>query len=227
MKVIRDADIRPSGRKFVAMALADYADENWSCFPQIETLAKYTAQGEKTVRDHLDALEVDGVISRDRIRRSDGTLAGYRYRINAKLEPAADFASGENRQRRKTPEPAADFAAHEPPRKEPPRKRETAREKRRPELPIPENWVPSDRNISDAEARGFSQQDITNEADRFRDHHLARDTRFRDWDAAWRTWLGNARRFGLRVAGGKDPGRGGHGGSMASIAARRRASGQV
>ena len=112
------SNVRPSGRKFVLMALADYADEAWSCFPSVEQLATYTSQGEKTVRDHLDALEEAGIISRDRQRRDDGTLGRYRFRIHRRnlpvddqrrKSPVADFANGE-----KQPEPPADFATHNP-----------------------------------------------------------------------------------------------------------------
>ena len=99
---------------------------------------------------------------------------------------------------------------------------------RKPEVPIPENWVPSDRNIADAETRQFSAKEIEDEADRFRNHHIARDTRFRDWDAAWRTWLGNSRKFSnIGLAFKATSYRHGQGGSIASIAARRRVSGQV
>jgi hypothetical protein len=101
--------LKPSGRKFVAMALADYADEEWSCFPSIAQLAAYTSQGEKTVRDHLDALESEGYITRERQRRADGTMGRYRFIIQRRISPVADFASGE-----KQPKPAADFAGHNP-----------------------------------------------------------------------------------------------------------------
>lgn len=115
---VAKSDVRPSGRKFVLMALADYADEAWSCFPSVEQLAAYTSQGEKTVRDHLDALEQEGVISRERHRRGDGTLGRYRFHIHRQNLPAAsqrqnspvaDFARGE-----KQPEPPANFATHNP-----------------------------------------------------------------------------------------------------------------
>lgn len=109
LTAVAKANIRPSGRKFVAMALADYADEAWSCFPSVEQLAQYTGQGDKTVRDHLDALESDGIITRSRHRREDGTLGRYRFIIHRRNLPVAKFASGE-----KPPKPPADFAAHNP-----------------------------------------------------------------------------------------------------------------
>ena len=92
---------------------------------------------------------------------------------------------------------------------------------------LPPDWVPSDRNIADAQKRGFSAQEIDHEADRFRDYHLAKGTTFKDWDAGWRTWLGNARSFGGgRVAGPSFPGGRGQGSSIASIVARRRLAGE-
>lgn len=122
LTAVAKAAIKPSGRKFVAMALADYADEEWSCYPSVAQLATYTAQGEKTVRDHLDALEEDGVIKRDRQRRDDGTLGRYRFVIQwrnlpvdngeqsqRRISPVANFARGE-----KQPKPAADFATLNP-----------------------------------------------------------------------------------------------------------------
>ena len=60
---------------------------------------------------------------------------------------------------------------------------------------IPDGWVPSDRNIQDAISKQFSTEDISHEADQFRDYHTAKGSAFKDWDAAWRTWLGNARKF--------------------------------
>lgn len=94
---------------------------------------------------------------------------------------------------------------------------------------LPDGWVPSDRNISDAQAKNFSFEEIQNEAARFRDHHAAKDTTFANWDAGWRTWIGNARKFaaGSRLAIGAASGRNGQGGSIASIVARRRAAGEV
>jgi hypothetical protein len=112
-------------------------------------------------------------------------------------------------------EPSEEDLADKPP----PRKR--ARQ-------LPDGWVPSDKNISDAEAKGFSAMEIESEADRFRDFHTAKGSTFKCWDAAWRTWVGNARRFaGRGMAGQAGPGRHGQGSSIASIAARRWASGEV
>ena len=105
----------------------------------------------------------------------------------------------------------------------------SAKKRRKPEIEIPEDWVPNDRNVSDATDSGFSQMDIDHEADRFRNYHLSKQSRFRDWNAAWRTWLANARKFesNNRMAGKARSPRYGSGSSIASVVARRRASGEV
>jgi len=93
---------------------------------------------------------------------------------------------------------------------------------------LPENWVPSEKNEQDATDRNFTSEEIRNEADRFRDYHTSKGTTFKDWDAGWRTWLGNARKFdgNSKVVGGAFPSRHGQGGGIAGEVARRRASGQ-
>ncbi|MBN9335290.1 helix-turn-helix domain-containing protein [Devosia sp.] len=109
LSAISKSDIRPSGRKYVMTALADYADEAWSCFPSIKLIARYTAQSERTVQNHLDALEAAGVISRFRPRKDDGTLAGYRYTIHRQNLPVAESTTGKKQQK-----PPAESAGHNP-----------------------------------------------------------------------------------------------------------------
>jgi hypothetical protein len=93
---------------------------------------------------------------------------------------------------------------------------------------LPDDWVPSDQNIRDAIDRNFSTEEIDHEAHQFRDYHLAKGTRFRNWDAGWRSWLGNARKFSRdRSLAGKAGGQGnGSGRSIASIVARRQVGDQ-
>lgn len=81
INAVSASSITPSGRKYVALALANYADEQWSCFPSVAQISKWTALGKSAVRGHLDALEADGIITRKRHRREDGTLGRYRFFI--------------------------------------------------------------------------------------------------------------------------------------------------
>jgi hypothetical protein len=93
-----------------------------------------------------------------------------------------------------------------------------APKQRKPEMDLPEGWIPSDKNVQDAIDRGFTAQEIEDEADRFGNFHRSKQNRFRDWDAAWRTWLGNARKY--RTADrGKSGQRSGMAAAFASVAA--------
>ncbi|MER5223846.1 helix-turn-helix domain-containing protein [Streptomyces flaveus] len=75
-------DISKPGAKLVLLALCDFADESWSCFPGQATLAAKTSQGERTVRRHLEWLEEQGFIA-SHARFSDGRRTSNRYTIHA------------------------------------------------------------------------------------------------------------------------------------------------
>lgn len=72
---------------------------------------------------------------------------------------------------------------------------ETPKPKAKRAVTIPSNWVPSDKNLDDAFNANFTQEEIDHEAAAFRDYHLQKGTAFKDWDAGWRTWLRNSRKF--------------------------------
>lgn len=64
--------VKPVGRKFILVAIADFADEDGYCFPSQETLATMTDQGVSTVREHLKALETERLIRREHRYLKDG-----------------------------------------------------------------------------------------------------------------------------------------------------------
>lgn len=55
-----------------------------------------------------------------------------------------------------------------------------------------DDWAPSEAGERFAQDQGL---DIRSEAQKFRNHHTAKGSLMADWDAAWRTWCGNAQRF--------------------------------
>lgn len=83
---IEQQDITPSGAKFVAVMLANYADEEYVCYPSQATLARATAQSERTVRAHLAALEAEGWIERVPRRGEDGVFRSDVYRLRVPPE---------------------------------------------------------------------------------------------------------------------------------------------
>ena len=62
-------------------------------------------------------------------------------------------------------------------------------QKRKPEIPLPDDWAPKPAHVALARERGV---DGRHQEAQFRAHAEANDRRQRDWDAAFRVWLGNA-----------------------------------
>lgn len=108
--------ITSSGRKFVLLALADFANEVGFCYPSQETLSVMTGIKERTVRQHIKGLEEDGYIKREHRRQGAGKWTSDGFWLQAPPEdlgpkrPVAESASGNSRQRQKTAQPAADSA---------------------------------------------------------------------------------------------------------------------
>lgn len=68
-------------RKAVLMFLADVANERGESYYGIDTIVATLELSDKTVRRALEQLSADGLLLRERDRRTDGTLGKYRYRL--------------------------------------------------------------------------------------------------------------------------------------------------
>ena len=85
--------IGPSQR-LVLLRLADHADEEWSCWPTLESLQRHTSLSERTVRTALRQLETMGALRvEQRFRRSSRYYLrqGWRPSAEAKGADAAPF----------------------------------------------------------------------------------------------------------------------------------------
>ena len=65
--------VKPAGRKFVLVTLANFATERAEAWPGQKRLARDTGQSVRSVSDHLAALEQEGLISRCERRRKNGS----------------------------------------------------------------------------------------------------------------------------------------------------------
>lgn len=75
--------------RLMLIALADYADDEWSCFPGQEKLATRVCVSKRTVIRLLQKLEAQGVIRRERRNRPDGSRTSDRFFLiqGANLSP--------------------------------------------------------------------------------------------------------------------------------------------
>lgn len=90
--------IKPAGRKFVLVAIANFADSEGRAFPGVGTLAKMTGQDERSVRRHIDALEEKGFIRSQERRRKDGSRTTDELWLQAPAEALnpASAATGQS-----------------------------------------------------------------------------------------------------------------------------------
>ena len=62
--------------------------------------------------------------------------------------------------------------------------------RRKPQTALPEDFAPNDVGMNRAAEKHL---DVPTELEKFRNHHAAKGSVMADWQAAWRTWVGNAR----------------------------------
>lgn len=96
-----------------------------------------------------------------------------------------------------------DLFQPDPPEPEPAPPPETKPKAKRgkPKTKIPggENWTVEQPHIDYARSKGMTDDEIYREAEKFRDHHVARATLFADWLAGWRTWVQKYPSMGARA----------------------------
>lgn len=119
-----DSDTKPSGKKFVLVALADAANERNKTFLSMPTLCKITAQSAVTVEANIAGLIEDGKIH-DTSQRVGGNNEIRVFQLNC--EPAAQpeqaALKAPKKERKRAPEMAEAYAIYdEYPRKVDPKK---------------------------------------------------------------------------------------------------------
>lgn len=66
---------------------------------------------------------------------------------------------------------------------------------KKPSTPMPEDFSLDAANERAAAEKGFAGEEVRRMFEKFSDHHRAKGSRFVDWRAAWRTWIGNQVEF--------------------------------
>lgn len=118
----------------------------------------------------------------------DGAARTAKWRANKKLSTAGDKCDVTNvtrdasdiEERRGEEKRVGEKSAEKQPR---------TRRPKAPETTLPTDWNPRPEDCDKARALGL---DSSRETERFRDHHTAKGTRYVNWDAAFRTWIGKS-----------------------------------
>lgn len=169
----------------VLLALADTAQDDGTCWPGYEFIARKTRLSKRTVMRCVDRLEEDGVVVKV-VRPNTSNL----YTIALCQGCQVDTPGGDNLTRggvtavTSRGDSAVTQTVNEP------SMNRAAKRRRKPEAPLDPDWRPNANHIEQAAAKGL---DVRQEFQAFSAHAAANDRRLRDWDAGFRMWLTKAR----------------------------------
>lgn len=165
-------DIPNCCTKLVLICLTDCANEEGKCWPSIATIAKRAGCSERTVQRHLGELVEKGYVSR---QHREGTTPFYYVHIGGDRMTGVTQPCHQGGDTAMSPKPSLN------------RQRTLSVPTRLPDM--------LDLDLDPLLKEGFSDDEANHEALQFRDYHKARGNKFKDWNAAWRTWCRNALKF--------------------------------
>lgn len=169
----------PPPLKVILLALADWADGDGVAFPGQKSLAAKTSIPERTLRRHLQELEERGLIQRRRRSLDNGGRTSDEYRLIALPAKLAGGATGQIEGGNRPTVAATGEPSVEP------SVTATARARQ-----MPDGLTWTNAHALKATAKGV---DVEVEFQKFTDYHLAKGSKFVDWDRAFHTWLNNCR----------------------------------
>lgn len=204
--------------RLMLLAIADNSDDYGLAWPGMERLAAKCCVGPDAARATVRRLEAAGWLS---TIRGGGGAGGHgvpnRYQINLGMLRQQDPPVEEGDRRRTPPwtpeDPPVDAGRTPPwtggePSVEPSVEPSGASDglfdtppaapkasRRKPKRPYPDDFRPTEAHRAKARELGV---DLAVEGPKFRDYHLAHDSRHADWSAALHLWIRNAAEFARR-----------------------------
>ena len=194
MNMAFSMEIKPSSLKFVLVVLGNYANENDLAYPSIPTLAKKTGQDDKTVRKNLQCLIELGFIV-DTGHRVGKTKQVVVYKMNLKTPKNGTLPKTEGSQ----------ISPERLPKMEPLKTPKNGTQNRKvfnikgtekinkvdDDFLLPDDWLLWAKN----KRPELSDSSVIDLFDCFKDHHLAKGSKFDDWKRAWQTWVRNDAKY--------------------------------
>ena len=201
------------GEMLLALALADHAsDDGTRVFPSIKALAEKTRQSERSVQYQLRRMQESGWLILVNAGNGGRSMhSEYRISIDwikgAEIAPfqkgatddekgANDSTKGCNPQQKRV-QPIAPANNRHRTINEPSGivDADASQTKTARAIALPDDFVPNETAEQLAGELGLV---LSHEQDAFEDHHKANGSTFKDWQAAFRTWLRNSAKFAQR-----------------------------
>ncbi|MBW6523453.1 helix-turn-helix domain-containing protein [Sphingomonas sp. RHCKR47] len=170
----------------VLMVLAIMADKQAQCWPSVAMLVAKTKLSERAVQNAVKALALAGHMTRTE-RPGRGVIYSLHPRIVC--TPAQDAPVQDVR-------PAGDAPTPAPPAPNQPRTTKPKKERERGSR-VPINFAPepASGSITAAVMAEWPPGTLAEQVEHFVDHHTTHGTLSLDWQASWRTWVKNWKRF--------------------------------
>lgn len=169
--------------KLILLILADVAGQEHSSWYGQKRLAEMAEISERSLRTHLTKLEELGLLTRVQRAASNGARTTDIYRLNVEAPPRKPASTPPG-----SPLPGPPEAGCQ----------ETVRVNRTNSLSrgratsIPEGWAPNADHRARALKAGI---DVEREAERFRSYCVANGRTYKNWAAAFTTWLMRAEEY--------------------------------
>ena len=181
----------------VLLALADFANDDGSCWPSVATVAKKSRLTERGTRGIIRRLEKQGLVST--VISTGGAGHSSKYRVIANPEPASGL--GINNPERGCNKPGTVV----PPNLKRTTTKKDSDDSTKKGTRLSENWTLPKLWGEWATSQLLNRKETLDQADRFRDYWIAipgqRGVK-RDWLATWRNWVRSAAARGDFANGG-------------------------
>jgi hypothetical protein len=172
--------------KSVLLALANYADEHGCAYPSTAAIAEFGEMDHKTATVALDRLIAAGLIA-DSGQRAGRTKQVKVYRLNLESlsEPKAPQKRGTDTVREPIPQKATPSSG----------KRAMPAKPVMSLLPADFQPIMKPGSITATTVDGWPPGRLEDELEHFADHHTVKATLSADWQASWRTWVKNSKKW--------------------------------
>lgn len=176
--------------KFLLVALADMADEEHSCFPGQERIARMIGTSVSTVRRTLKDLEAWGLITRQRRQRDDGYRTSDRYYLQVKETSPVNLTGNSSPVKEGTSPVKSGTSPVTSEQAESPEESSVLKhqEPRALKTTAPDIFLVTDQMRAYAALMAPSVELVT-ETEMFLGYHRSNGSRFSNWYAAWQKWV--------------------------------------
>lgn len=201
-----------SSRKMVLIKLADHANDKGICWPSHDHIAKHCEMSTRSVIRHIEALEKQGLIKVVKRKRNGEShnqsnlyflclydtdnMSFSTLNDSDNLSIHSDNLSNDSDNLSKTivtqchSNQSLRTCHKREPVIEPIISDKSPNQKKAHQLP--DDFVPNENHCMLAKKLGIH---LDNEFEHFRDHHIAKGSTMKNWDAALNFWLRNAAKF--------------------------------